>query len=286
MTGLLGATWAHAASGGTVEVPAGATLDQLAATYGVTAGEIAAANGISNPNLVLAGSDLSIPAPAPGVGSPSPSSPSSSDSSQDVQVTWGQTLWSISTRYDTSVAALANANGIVNPNYIEAGQVLVVPPAGAAQDSSSPSQSSVGTFPTVLLDQPDLLALRPTFLYWASQFGVPPRLLEAMCWWESGWQASIVSSTGAIGVGQLEPGTVTTLQRSLDDPGLDPWVPYDNIEMSAAFLSELIDDAGGDLGQALAYYYQGEKSVDAEGLVPSTRNYVAGILAYSADFSW
>jgi LysM repeat protein len=39
----------------------------------------------------------------------------------------GQTLYSIASWYGTSVWAISCANGLYNPNYIYAGQVLVIP---------------------------------------------------------------------------------------------------------------------------------------------------------------
>jgi len=39
----------------------------------------------------------------------------------------GQTLYSIASHYGTSVWAIACANGLYNPNYVYAGQVLVIP---------------------------------------------------------------------------------------------------------------------------------------------------------------
>ncbi len=39
----------------------------------------------------------------------------------------GQTLYSIASYYGTSVWAIACANGLYNPNYVYAGQVLVIP---------------------------------------------------------------------------------------------------------------------------------------------------------------
>ncbi len=39
----------------------------------------------------------------------------------------GQTLYSIAMHYGTSVWAISCANGLYNPNYIYAGQVLVIP---------------------------------------------------------------------------------------------------------------------------------------------------------------
>src|SRR3954470_7678088 len=42
----------------------------------------------------------------------------------------GQTLYSIASWYGTSVWAISCANGLYNPNYVYAGQVLVIPQGG------------------------------------------------------------------------------------------------------------------------------------------------------------
>lgn len=43
----------------------------------------------------------------------------------------GETIYSIARRYGTSVEAIASANGIVNPNWIYAGQQLTIPTQGS-----------------------------------------------------------------------------------------------------------------------------------------------------------
>lgn len=42
-------------------------------------------------------------------------------------VKYGETLYGIAGMYGTSAWAIANANGLVNPNYIRAGQCLTIP---------------------------------------------------------------------------------------------------------------------------------------------------------------
>lgn len=42
-------------------------------------------------------------------------------------VQWGDTLASIARRYDTTITAIAQANSILNPNLIYAGQTLIIP---------------------------------------------------------------------------------------------------------------------------------------------------------------
>jgi hypothetical protein len=45
-------------------------------------------------------------------------------------VRWGETLSSIGRLYGVNAYAIARANGLANPNYIYAGQVLLIPTSG------------------------------------------------------------------------------------------------------------------------------------------------------------
>jgi LysM repeat protein len=58
----------------------------------------------------------------------------------------GETLSSIAARYGTTVAAIVQANGLPNPNYIYAGQRLVIPggSSGAASSGGSGRYHTVG----------------------------------------------------------------------------------------------------------------------------------------------
>ena len=115
------------------------------------------------------------------------------------------------------------------------------------------------------------------FDIWAARYDVPPDLLKATTWLESGWQTDVVSSTGAVGIGQLMPITVETVNE-LMGTNLSPWVPDQNIRMSARNLRFLLDLTGGDTARALAGYYQGLGSVARDGLYPSTLAYINGVL--------
>jgi LysM repeat protein len=205
-----------------------------------------------------------------------------------VRVGPGDTLTAIAHRYGTTVAALASANGITNPNHIVIGSKLTVPAPGAGATMAPASyvvQQKPSGLPPLLVAHPDRLQLQPIFQRWAAAFGVPANLLEALCWWESGWQTNVVSATGAIGIGQLEPSTVRRMQVRLGNPALDPRSASDNIEMSAALLHDLLVQTGGNQQMALAGYYQGLASVTRQGMFPATRHYVAGIMAYVPHFS-
>jgi LysM repeat protein len=110
-----------ASSGGVHVVGYGETLYSIARRYGTTASALAAANGLSNPNLIYVGQRLRVSVSSAGGGG------TSAPSSGGIHVVQrGETLASIARRYGTSVSALVAANGLGNPNLIYVGQRLRV----------------------------------------------------------------------------------------------------------------------------------------------------------------
>ena len=71
-------------------------------------------------SLLILGTAVSSAAPAE----------SSHDWCNGYVVRYGQTLSGIAAYHGVSVYALASYNGISNPNYVQAGQCLCIPPAG------------------------------------------------------------------------------------------------------------------------------------------------------------
>jgi LysM repeat protein len=81
-------------------------------------------------------------APAPTTAPPA----SSSGSTIVHTVQRGETTYSIARRYGTTVNAIAQANGMVNPSHIVVGQQLKIPTSGSSSSGSSgTSGSSSGT---------------------------------------------------------------------------------------------------------------------------------------------
>jgi murein DD-endopeptidase MepM/ murein hydrolase activator NlpD len=188
----------------------------------------------------------------------------------------GDTLASIASRYGTTYGALARANHITNPHVVVIGKRLTIPAPGGARSAGLPMK---------LRAHPDRLTLRPNFEHWAAYYGVPADLLQALCWVESGWQRTVVSRTGAIGIGQLQPATVDHVRLLIGrGPKLDPNKADDNIRMSARFLRFLLDRTGGDPATALAAYYQGLRSVRTSPVLGETKQYVATVLAFRPYF--
>lgn len=195
----------------------------------------------------------------------------------------GETLSGIATRHGTSVAAVAAANGLADPDLVVAGTTLTIPAAAAAPAGGGDGGGGGGgDLPERLQASPERLALIPTFDHWAARNAIPADLLKAVTWLESGWQQHQVSSTGAVGIGQLMPDTVAFM-RQLIGRDLDPTVAEDNIRMSARYLRWLLARYP-TAAEALAGYYQGPTSVARDGTYAETDRYVADVLALRARF--
>jgi LysM repeat protein len=124
-------------------VQRGETLASIARAYGVTWPDIAAANGLTDPNHIYGGQQLLIPsatgstaaaAPAPVAAvpvaagpAPAPAVTTGTERTHVVQA--GEHLAAIARAYGISWPTIARANNITNPNQIYAGQVLIIPAA-------------------------------------------------------------------------------------------------------------------------------------------------------------
>ena len=179
----------------------------------------------------------------------------------------GDTLSEIARDHGTSTSALAEANGVDDPDRIVAGTRLELPePATGGPEAvshGSPSGSEVGA----LLEEV------------ATAHGWSPRFVKALAWQESGWDQSRVSSAGAVGIMQVLPGTGEFVSRELVGRDLDLEDPRDNVEAGVVFLQYLWELTDGAAEQTLAGYYQGLRSVAENGRYDDTERYIANVLA-------
>jgi LysM repeat protein len=246
-------------------VAPGETLFTLARKYLTTPQDIARANHIADPNLIVIGMNLRIPgsagAPAPQP-APAPATGLQPPAAQVVTyaVKPGDNLTAIAVHYGVTPAALAALNGISRLNLIQVGKVLRIP---------VPSPATVES----------LLAK------YAKTYQVEAALIKALAWQESGWQQQVISDMGAVGVMQLMPETGRftgdfILQRSVNTANLEH-----NVEAGVAFFSYLIRQAKGDVPLAVAGYYQGLRSVRQKGMQADTKRYVANVMALRQRFS-
>src|SRR5262249_43241724 len=112
----------------------------------------------------------------------------------------------------------------------------------------------------------------------APRYGVDPALVRAVAWQESGWSQAARSRVGAIGVMQLMPATARWVGPVLVGRRLDPMRLADNVEGGAAYLGWLVRRTGS-VRVAVGAYYQGLRSMRKRGPLPTTRRYVASVLA-------
>ena len=99
-------------------VQSGDTLSALADEWGTTVEAIATTNGITNVNFLFMGQELRVPRGGAIAAAPATSR---------YTVQPGDSLWSIAIAFDTTVDAIAAANGIGNIGLIRIGDTLVLP---------------------------------------------------------------------------------------------------------------------------------------------------------------
>ncbi|MGH9077966.1 MAG: lytic transglycosylase domain-containing protein [Acidimicrobiales bacterium] len=230
---------------------------------------------------------------------------SSASLPNQIVVSRGDTLWGIATANGLSVARLAAANNMSPDDLLLIGRRLVIPTSGPAPSSGSGaaatappgplpqasfcadatfSRGPYGQVPALLQSDPGRLALRPLLAHWAGVYGLAPALVEAVGWQESGWQEAVKSPAGAIGIGQLLPGTADFVNADLLGTSLSPYSASDNVELMSAFLAYLVRQVGNNACMVAAAYYQGPAALARYGVFPETQRYVRDVLALETRF--
>ena len=110
----------------TYVVQPGDTLLGIALKLNVSASELQALNGLTNPDMLRVGQVLKLPATA------------SQALAETYVVQAGDTLGAIALRFRVPVDALARANRLADPNTLRVGQRLIIPSAGQRQPQVTP----------------------------------------------------------------------------------------------------------------------------------------------------
>jgi LysM repeat protein len=274
---------APTSSGGYVVQP-GDTLSAIAARLGVSVSSLAAANGLSPSAPLLSGTTLHASGTSAAAPAASTSAPVASSASGGYRVQPGDTLSAIAARYGLSLNQLASLNGLSPSGVLLSGSTLHIgggiasAPASTEMVSTSPGAAN-GAQPT------GETVSSGTVGSIAAAEGVSPSLAEAIGYQESGFNNSMVSSTGATGVMQIMPGTWNYIGQHLaGPPPLSPTSATDNIRAGTLLLHSLLQQTGGDPAMAAAGYYQGLQSVRQHGLFPDTQAYVNSVMALRQRF--
>ncbi len=294
-------------------VAAGESLSSVAAADGLSVSQLAAANGLDAGAQLIAGSTLQIPpqtasgtsySSVTGDSSAAPAAeaiaPAQTSSAGSYVVQPGDTLSGIAASQGVSVAALAAANGLDPAGILPAGALISVsadgsPSSAATANASSAAtadaSSSTASAPSVSSAgggaQPTAETVSPSEVgSIAAANNVSPSLAEAIANQESGFNNAMVSSTGATGVMQIEPGTWNYIGQNLASgpPPLSPASAQDNVRAGVLLLRSLLDQTGGDPALAAAGYYQGLDSVRARGMYSDTQQYVNDVMALRQRF--
>lgn len=139
------------------------------------------------------------------------------------------------------------------------------------------SRNSKGRYHASVSDQ----EIEEAVTHYAKEYQLSPALLLAVMKAESGFNPTVISKAGAVGLMQLIPETAIRhgVQNLYDT--------RDNIAGGARHLRYLLDRFHGNVRLALAAYNAGERKVDRYRQIPpfkETRSYVKKVMGFYRDY--
>lgn len=178
-----------------------------------------------------------------------------------------------------SESAAALAGSAIKPGESAAPIIEMEPSAESSKKTKYPLVS--GSYESVYprLSQTQINELMPridaAINTYSKQFGLDPKLVRAVIKEESGFQPFALSTSGAMGLMQLMPGTAEGLGVT------DAYNIEQNILGGTQYLYYQLKAFDGDLKLALAAYNAGPNAVKKYGGIPpytQTQNYVKKVM--------
>ena len=212
------------------EVQPGDTLSSIAYRFGVSLDDLIQANAIANPNALQPGQKLVLPG-FEGV----------NGELTAVTVDYGETLFSLSRRYEVPLPLLERLNHLVAPEGVAVGQPLIVP----ANAVNNPPLNRV----RVRWEEPLQLA--------AARAGVNPWVLVLANDLPGTWAApggSVLAYPTAEGPGEHGPGALPPEVQSV---ALDPelWVQGHTAVIQVRLRADAAITLGGDFEDQPLHFY-------------------------------
>ncbi|MFT4048209.1 MAG: LysM peptidoglycan-binding domain-containing protein [Solirubrobacterales bacterium] len=267
------AALAAAASGAAAHVvQPGESLWSIAQANGISAAQLAAANGLGAESGIIAGSTLNIPA-ATTTSSTANSATSMSSGGHVVQP--GESLWSIAQANGISAAQLAAANGLSADAMLIAGRGITIP---SATSGGYTATSNVAAGPQTTSER--LTAGQIGDI--AQEYGMSRSLVQAVGWQESGFNNAAYSSADARGIMQIIPGTWQFINSQLAGGTLNPASAADNVRAGSLYLRYLYRLKGGSRDATIGSYYQGP---GRQYVLPETQRYVTSVRGFQDWFA-
>ena len=225
-------------------VKRGDTLEAIGRSYGVSVSALAAANGLRDPNHVLAGTTLSIPTPARVSAPPAPARPA-------------------------PPARRSPAAGSLQD------KVVAMPAATLAAARTAPAV-------VVPADRAGLRVVFLRFARLAGMpSDLAMALAWQESGWQRS-KVSSTNAVGVMQL--MPDTVDFVSGQLLGTARLNPYDPVANIRMGTRFVRYLLDSHGGDVDRALASYYQGLRSVREHGTLDETDRFVANVKALRSRF--
>ena len=249
----------------TYTVKSGDTLWGISRQSGVSLSDLYRLNGLGATSTIFPGQRIVLraaPAEPPTAGQPSSSAapaPSNVKAAVAPQPAWSSSMWNETTARQKTMYGVQEKTGI---------------PLGTLMSKGGGNTAS-GT--------ESVAQIQSMVRQVASSMGVPTALALAIAEQESGFRQNVTSSVGAIGVMQIMPANASWLS-SLSGRTLDLRNTTDNITAGVAMLRWLLKNAASQ-DIAIAGYYQGLYGVQAYGMYPDTKAYVAQVKARMAKYS-